>query len=162
MPTPQQLLTEMQTGPLAATIAPLIAAGNDAGIAMLLNTRAYRGYVPIVELSAFCTKIGLTGAAEVYATEPTSPTNPIEFKILCRTVLTILRDDYRLSVADVDDPAFVSATNTLVAAGLLSAANRDAIVAMAENHHSRAEVVWGLDTFITATEVAVALGRGGI
>lgn len=45
MPTPVQLRTEIETGPLAADLAPLWADGNDVGVAAVLNDPARRSAV---------------------------------------------------------------------------------------------------------------------
>lgn len=37
--TPTELKAEIQTGPLAAELAPFVAAGNDAAIAEALNAK---------------------------------------------------------------------------------------------------------------------------
>jgi hypothetical protein len=46
MPTPQQLRAELDGDPLGLGYAALLAAGDDTGVAALLNARVRPGYVP--------------------------------------------------------------------------------------------------------------------
>ena len=70
--TPAQLKTEIQTGPLAAALAPLVAAGNDVGVAALLNARTLRGLVPILEMARYCAK-GSPVASKPLWKRPSAP-----------------------------------------------------------------------------------------
>lgn len=44
--TPAELKAEIQSGPLAAELAPLWSTGNDSGVAAALNRKDRAGYVP--------------------------------------------------------------------------------------------------------------------
>lgn len=113
----------------------------DEECAELLRAKTIRGPVPIVELSAYCTAQGITGRVETMVNEPTSETNPIELKVLYRTVLTLIRDDYRLTTADVDSPQFQAACLSLIGVGMMTAEQHDFITALAVNRSCVAEGV---------------------
>jgi hypothetical protein len=146
------LRTEILDDPAGLGYASRVAAGDDAGIAALLNARTGRGPVPIEVLSAYCTAEGITGAIEAVAYEPTGAGITLQLKGLCRNVLTLVRDDYRLTTCDVDHPNFAAGCDGLVAAGLMTAGQKVAILALAENRRGRDEVLFG--------EVASADGAG--
>lgn len=101
--------------------------------AKLLNEKTLRGPVPITELSAYCTSEGITGLVEIIANEPTGGQITLELKALCRTVLTLIRDDYRLTSADVDHVRFGPACDGLIAAGLMTTQQKEDIFALADN-----------------------------
>lgn len=144
------LRTELTTDPLSLGYAPLLAVANDWALADLLNAKQYRGPVPLRELSAYCVTAGILGACEAVATDPA---NPVELRGLCHTVLTLIRDDFRLETADVDTAAFGAAADALVAVGLLASGQKAAMLALAVNRASRAEVVLGYGTAVTPSDV---------
>lgn len=134
------LLAEIGSGPLAAQLAPLMANANDWAVADLLNTPTERGPVPIVELSAYCTVNGITGGVEAVANTSTAPT---ELRGLCHTVLSLIRDDYRLTTADVDTVAFGAGCDGLIESGLMTSDQKTAILALAANRRGRGEIAIG-------------------
>ena len=85
-------------------------------------------------------------------------TMTVATKAMLHTVLTLIQLDYRLSTADVDDPAFGAACDGLIALGVMAAADKTAILAMADDRLSRAGVLWGAG--VTATQVGEARGIG--
>jgi hypothetical protein len=137
------LRSEILDDPAGLGFAPLVAAGNDAEIAVRLGAKNYRGPVPIEELSAYCTAEGITGAIEAVAYEPTGAGITLQLKGLCRNMLTLVRDDYRLKTCDMDHPNFGAGCDGLIAAGLMTEAQKAAILALAENRRGRAEVLFG-------------------
>lgn len=153
MPTTQQLRQELDDDPAGIGYAGPLAAGDDTAVAELLNTRVFRGPVPIIDVSAYCTTRGITGMVEATAWDQSTP---LAVRGLCFGVLSILRDDMRLNVADMDDPAFDQMTDALIALGLLTAAQKSDLHALGENRRSRAEVLWGADAGVTETDVARA------
>lgn len=148
------LKTEIQTDPANLGIDDLIVTGRDNQIADILNYKQYRGPVPIVEISSYCVVNGIIGACEVVASNPTMPD---QLRAVCITVTTLLRDDFRLTTCDTDDPAFQMACAGLIQAGLMTENNVNAMIAMGENRYSRAEVVFGPGTYVSHTDVAIAL-----
>lgn len=129
-------------------------AGRDADVAAALAVRNNRGPVPITELSAYCVQAGVIGACEVAARSAAAPDS---LKGLCFTVLSLLRDDWRLTTADVDDPQFGAACAGLIAAGLMTQQQCDDLTAMGANRRSRGEVLFG--RAVTANDVSAAYGR---
>lgn len=105
-------------------------AGNDTLCKQELDKIKTRGPVPINELSAFCIKYGVVGACEAAAWHSESP---IQLKALCFTVLSLVRDDYRLETADVDDPNFVGACDLLVSNRLMAPEVKAGIIALGDN-----------------------------
>jgi hypothetical protein len=160
--TAQQIRAELDADPLSLGYAPLVAAGNDTATAALLNTRAYRGPVPIAELSSLCLSLQLTGKIlaldeiPLGGTVAEGVTMTLAIKTLLKQILTLVQTDYRLESADVDDPAFGPGCDGLVALGLLDAAGKTALLALGANRRSRAEVLWGTPV----SEVDVAKARG--
>lgn len=108
-------------------------SAQDELCAKLLNEKTVRGPVPIEVLSAYCTSEGITGLVETIAHEPTSEQITLQLKALCRTILTLIRDDYRLTTADVDHANFGPACDGLIAAGLMTPTQKTAIIALADN-----------------------------
>lgn len=140
-PTPAQLATELNTDPLTLGYAALIAAGRDADLAAALNlARAGAGY-QIYR--------GPIGAYEVI-----NATVPAEWAALTAdeknryAVLTGAGD------VDTSNANVRSAFAAMFANGT---ATRTALNAMAVRQGSRAEVLWGIGTAITPTEISFAL-----
>lgn len=159
MPTLAQIKAELDNDPEALGYAALLSGDtpNDQGVADLLNARTYRGMVPIIDLSAYCTTQGITGGIEATANNQAAD---ISVRGLCYSVLSVLRDDLRLNFADLDDPAFDTMTDLLVGVGLLTSQQQTALKALGENRRSRAAVLWSTATeyfpTITATQVGNA------
>eukprot|EP01136_Pigoraptor_vietnamica_P015876 Opistho-1_new@59491 len=64
-------------------------------------------------------------------------------KTLLHTVLTLIQLDYRLTTADLDDPAFGLAVDGLVGLGVMTADQRSEVIALGEGRVGRAELVLG-------------------
>lgn len=144
------LRTELLNDPLNLGYAPFMAVANDWALADLLNAKAYRGPVPLRVLSAYCVGIGVIGGCEAVADDTS---NPVRVRGLCRTVVTLIRDDYRLETADVDDPAFGAAADGLVGLGLMTIEQKAGMLGLAESRASRAEKVLGYGTVVTPSDV---------
>lgn len=153
---PVALSAEISSGPLRKEISPFVAAGNDNAVAEILNRKDYRGPVPIIDVSAYCTVNGITGAVEAAAHDNT---NDIGVRQVCFGALSVLRNDLRLNVADLDHPAFTAITGALIASGLMTHDQGIQIFALANNRYSRAEVLWGAGTNVSNGDVARAFGR---
>lgn len=161
--TPTELRAEIESGPLAATLAPLVAAGSDAGAAGLLNARVYPGPVPIAELSGYCARHGITGAVMALLEIPvgseiaTGVAMTLQIKGLLHTVLTLIQLDFRLETADVNDPAFGAGLVAMRQLGVMNSDQAAAILALRDNRLSRAEIAFGRG--VAASDVAAAFGR---
>jgi len=99
----------------------------DVDCAAALAVPVNRGPVPIAELSAYCVGTGIVGACEAAAYDDATP---LQVKGLCFTVLSLVRDDYRLTTADVDDSAFGGACDGMIASGLMTTEQKTAILAL--------------------------------
>lgn len=161
--TPTELKTEIESGPLATTLAASWAAGNDTETARLLNVRDRPGLVPIRELSAYCLTAGITGGVLALDSMPVGAdlgggaTLTMQIKGLLKTVVTLVQDDYRMEEADVLGAAFSGAVDGLIALGLAAAGDKTALQAMAQNRNSRAsELGWS----VSAQNVGEARNNG--
>lgn len=160
---PAALRTEIQSGALAATLSPLVAAGRDADVAATINAKSFRGYVPIVEVAAYCCRTGVTGGVlsllEVPLGGTIAPgvTMDLPTKGLLHTVLTLIQVDFRLTSVDVDESAFVAACGSLVSLGVMTADQVTAVRAMGDGRRSRAEVVFGDGVTVSQADVSRAL-----
>lgn len=154
------LRAELLADPEGLGYAAPLAAGDDTAVAALLNARTLRGPVPIAELSAYCAQSGITGAVkallEVPLGGPIAEGVPmtLQLKGLLYTVETLLVTDYRLTTADVDDPAFGAALDGLQSLGVIDADKRAAVVALGDDQRSRAEVLFGGPVSATAVGTA--------
>ena len=157
MPTPQQLADEITNDPTGIGYAVHVATGNDTAIAEALNTKSFRGPVPIIDLSAYCTVNGITGMVTATANNQNADQSA---RNLCFGVLSILENNLRLNNADLDAPAFDLMTDGLIAFSLLTSEQKTAIFALGDNRYSRAEVLWGPGAVVGHLDVALALGRG--
>lgn len=133
------LKSEIQNDPVVIGYAPLVAAGNDAGIADLLNqvrvgTSITRSYVPIEDVLAAIV------ASEFDALLATDKAKVDQF----------VRGP-RIKTS--------SANMRTTMAGLFGAATttRANLIALATRNGSRAEQLWGEGTSVTHSDVARAL-----
>lgn len=137
--TPAALLTEMQEGPLAAELAPLIGVGDYSGAAAVLNRRDYRGPVPLEVLSSYCVTRGITGTIQALDEIPlggnlsAEVVMTVDIKALLKTVLTIVQTDWRLTTADMDDPTAAGLFDGLSALGIITPQQQTEIDALANN-----------------------------
>lgn len=164
MPTAAQVRAELvdANSPLASQYAPLIAVANDQAVADLLNLKQYRGLVPLREFAAACLQLNLTGGVlallEIPIGAEIAPgvTMTIPTKAMLHQVITLVQNDYRLEVANVDDPQFGPACDGLIAMGLLTSEGKSTLIALGNNRSSRASVLWGEDAAVSAGLVGEA------
>lgn len=137
--TPQQLRTLIDSQPDGSPIRVAYAAGDDTGVARLLSARSQRGYAPIRELSAYCVTQGITGTVlaldEISVGADIAPgvTMTMQVKGLLKTIRTLIQDEYRLELVDLDAPQAAGLLDGLQSLGVISSAQRAAIVALGEN-----------------------------
>lgn len=135
--TPAELKAEIETGPLVATLAPLVTAGNDAGVAAALN--------------AINTAVDRTTVASHLVFECIVPA---EWAAL--TAAEKQRIQTILGMGEIN----LKGTNTrasLAAAFGAGTATRTALLALQSRPGSRAEQVWGAGTIISPSDVSLAL-----
>lgn len=147
----EALKTEIQSGPLAAELAPHIASGNDTAIADALNS--HRGETMLRER--------LISARGVLADYPDGPAaaaavlDKLEAAAAhvpaVRWVMSFLKSDG----IDIGSPATQGMIDQLVAAGVLTTDEGDKLKALGSVPASRAEIVFGRT--VTANDVAHAV-----
>lgn len=145
MPTTAQLTAEIQSGPHAATLAPLVAAKSDIAIADFLNERNGTGSA-VITLDVIPRQKLLRVFLKV-AIDLNAATTAIKAK--WDRILPFVRDMEDTPVAVIND-----VLNLAVTDGLLTQVKVDNI---RTRNGSRAEVLWGETTKITPTDVSKAV-----
>jgi H+/Cl- antiporter ClcA len=137
--TPAQLLAELNTDPAAIGYAALIAAGNDAGVAALLNapttTSVYRNNIGVHEVVAAIAPADFAGLTTLQVAK---------LQLLFTGTTTI----------DASSPN-TRALFVGIFAGM--ATSSASLTALASRPGSRAEVLWGTGTVVTGNDVSLAL-----
>lgn len=149
--TPAELKTEITTGPLAAELAPFVAAGNDGQVAAILNdTTRGATMLKLTMISARGVLSGYAGgpvaaAAVLDKLESAAATVPA-----IKWVMTFLKSDG----IDIGHPATQGMLDQLATGGVLTATEAAHLKALGVFPASRAEV---LGTTIDITDVARSL-----
>ena len=146
--TPAALKTEIETGPLAAEIAPLYAAGNDIAVAAVLNSRRGENMLRSRLVSARAVlgeyPDGPAAAAAVLdKLEAASATVPA-----VKWVMSFLRADG----IDIGSPATQGMLDQLAAGGAITAQEATKLKSLGIVPASRAELVFG--QLVSITEVS--------
>lgn len=152
MPTPTELKTEIQTGPLAAELAPHVTAGDHIAIAGVLNRPDYGTivYQRMVNFRTVMAEIDpVTGASILDKLEAAASTVSA-----IKWALYGIKSDTGI---DVGHPATRAQIDALVAGGVLTSTEGAQLKSLAERMGSRAEALWGAGTVITHEQVAEAL-----
>jgi hypothetical protein len=145
------LRTDIQSGPLAASCTPLVAAGNDQGVADLFNATTGAGAGPVNIGTVLGSDFLTNFAPALFSLPGLSTTIQTKWDRILRFLgsLTTVR---------------VGATNVQT---LLSTAVTDAVLTQNQVNNinakatgSRAEVLFGDGTFLSLNDIAKALGRG--
>ena len=154
MPTPSELRTEIESGPLAAELASLWSAGDDTGVSSVLNRADRTGYVPArhVVASLLSDADGF-GASLIWAwTHGTfvdgTSLNPTQKVLLARLFFGADHPEYAIKYPPSDIVAGCTALGAPTAL-------RDAILAGEVKVSRAAELGWG-----GVNESAVAKARG--
>lgn len=148
--TPEQLVAEINTGPLATVIAPLMAAGNDGAIAALLNAPSVPviGAISRANFAIWAAQTGMRAAIYDHARNLTSPLRSIALSL----------EDFLAGAAETLD--FGKTANrmmltTWVGAGACTQAQADELLQQATVQISRAQLLWGEPVTIAAIAQAV-------
>lgn len=165
---PTELRAEVESGPFAASLAPLVAAGNDQGVADALNDRLYGTLswgVPWPAVTRWAAGNGVRallqeGADQVIA-DPANNPRAVAIKGICLTVLDNIRGSLGTTMLDVhDDSPEHAMLDALVQAGILTAGQKAELIALGTYPASRYEVATGVyGVAVTASDVARAHGR---
>jgi len=129
------LYQELIEGPLAAEIAPFIAAGNDGAINAILTRKdiAVYGSISVNAFAIWAAKTGLRAAIQDHAYTLQSPLRSIALTLLDFLQSSSARS---LDFGNSDNCAMLEAW---VVAGALTPVQRDDLLAMALTTISRAE-----------------------
>ena len=150
--TPQQLKAEIEGGPLAAVLAADWQAGRTGAVAARLNALGYGSLpwgVPWSTLATWAAGNGTRGAIEDHAGNPASPVRSI-----CLAVLDTLRGSLQTTMLDLTSPATAALLAGLVAAGVMTAAQRAELVTIGTRPASRIEILAGtLGAVVTISDV---------
>ncbi len=152
MVSPTDIRLEIENGPLASEIAEHILSGNHQAIADILNRKDHAVVIfprHVNHLSMMAEIDSNVAATILDKLEAASST--------FSTVKWALYSIKSESGIDVGHPSTRNQIDALVAAGILTSSEGNAIKAMAERMGSRAEVLWGIDTVISHEQVAEAL-----
>lgn len=152
---PTQLQIELTTGPLAAELAPLVAADDAAGIVAILNGPRYPTITGLYrnDFAAYAASTGLRAAISDHASNAASPLRSVALGLLDFLAAS---DNRWLGLSGAGSQAMLQAW---VAAGAITAAQRDAINALATQSIGRAQIVFG--RLVTEHDVVTALRDDG-
>ena len=136
--TPTELRTLILAQPEGSPIRVAFAEARDVDCAGLLSAFTQRGRVPVDDLRLYAIECGLIGAVGVALKigDVSTPTAR-DFYGLCVTMQELLAQP---KPVNIDNPKFVSGLATFVAASMLTAEQRDEILAMADNREPIARV----------------------
>ncbi len=158
MPTNAQLLAEIQSGLLAAEIAPLwspVTDNTDAAVAAILNRKDQPGYVQPRDLIVYLAetfKWGMVDYCTLLGKMPDGSAAPFQvyalFSILHLAAYGNVNPPLHLQISPLK-----TAMSALVSATLITQADANAIAAK-EIKISRAEVLWGYDTEISEHQIS--------
>lgn len=165
-PSPQVLRAEIDSGPLAVTLAPFVAAGDDASIAAALNDRAgtAAGTIPYGVLWADLVPWAAANSTRTViqaGADDATPDNAAK-RAICLTVLDYLGGGLNSRWLDLTKSSSMALLDAAVTLGIFTSAQRTEVVAMGTLPASRAEILWGYNVTITHQQVAAAFGRPGV
>lgn len=144
------LLLEIQTGPLAATLAPLVNANNDIAIAEALNAKNYTKLSSVTRniFLIWAASTGMRATIEDHAANPSSP-----LRSSALSLKDILSDT--ASSIDFGIDGNVTMLEAWQAAGAITSQQKLDLLTLATIPASRADIVLGRPT--SPAEVSLAL-----
>ena len=146
------LLTEINTGPLAIELAPLVVANDYRGIANVLNRKdiVTTGSISVNKFAIWCAETGMRAAIADQAANSASPLRSIAL-----TLLDLLQGNLTPASLDLSIPQNTEMLHAWVLAGLLTTVQEQELITLSQTLISRAEQV-GLT--VDAKLVGEALG----
>jgi len=146
------LLEEINTGPLATELEPLVLANDYRGIANVLNRKDIltSGSITVNKFAIWCAETGMRAAINDQATTPASPLRSIAL-----TLLDLLQGNLTPASLDLSIQQNVEMLHAWVLAGLLTTEQEQELITLSKTYISRAEQI-GL--VVDANLVAEALG----
>lgn len=141
-----------------ATLASLINAngaalgakqiGNDSGCAAILNVKNRRGWVPVIEIEQYCLLQGISPVLNALSQNTEHPAYGVAW-----TALHYFTSSKYIKV-DLDLPAVRQMLDGLETVTIISAEQKNDILAMAENRWSVVEVATYQDGYtVTADDI---------
>lgn len=156
MPTPQQVRAELNADPLGLGYAPLVAAGNDAGTAALMNaTTTGRTRLAPMRMSVFTQFLMSRSLLRKVRDAEANAALPAAVRDVCYGLLLLIQGASDREV-DPTDAATVAMIDGLVAAGVVSSADKAAWLTACTVPCSRAVELWEAGAAVTAQLVGEA------
>lgn len=146
------LRTEIESGLLAATLAPFVAVGNDSKIAELLNAKTQTALqpIPIFEYAMWAAKTGVRRKLKAGLAHENASIADI-----CDIALEVMSNPHATSL-DLTDAGSMALMESLMMAGIVTSGERAALVAFCTRPASRIEVVFGIGAVATAEQCGSA------
>jgi hypothetical protein len=155
--TPGELRAEIESGPLAAESAANSAAGNDVATAAAMNDRTRGETLPRpMRLTLFTQFLMSRSLLRKIRDSEASDALPATIRDVCYGLLLLLQSGADREV-DPTDPPTVAMIDALVAAGVATTSDKAAWLTACRVPASRAEVLWGYGSSVTAEQVGLAL-----
>lgn len=144
-------------------LSDFIKAGNDQGIADWINAQpdTRPAPIPMRRVLRWLAASGLLYALSEKASEKLLATaSPQERKVsaICRGALTMIQSAH-VTEFDLSDSVIAGMVDALVAAGVMTSAQKTEISSLAQEATTKAVLLFGRQ--ITGTDVAIAQGRKG-
>lgn len=146
------LKTELQTDPKALGYAPLIASGSDGALADKLNAKTISGRKP-VDVKTLLRWGASSGVLADIVTNSSSAGDK-KVRSICIATLKLLE---RLDTLDLDDAGIRALVDALVTGGVMTAAQKDELLALGNAPVSRTEELFGIGVVVGHEDVAKAL-----
>lgn len=147
------LKSEMDSGPLAQDIMPHLAANEHQVIADLLNDPAKGAMMPVstfINARSLMSKLGAAAGATVLETlSALVTTNPV-----IKWSMSFIQSEGGIDIGDAQAQGMV---DQLVAGGALTQVQGNALKALGQRQASRAELLFGIGTALTDTDIREAL-----
>jgi hypothetical protein len=158
-----KLKTEIETDPAKRGYAALVAIGNDQGIADLLNAQIEQRAVaiPMRRVLRWLATTGVLYSLNAKGDEKLAATASQQERrvsAISKGALEMIRSPH-VTALDLSDPTIAGMIDALVAANLITSAQKSEIQALAQEPVSRA--IRQFERAVTAIDIAVALGRKG-
>lgn len=152
------LKTEIQTGPLAAELAPFVLSGSDAEIAKRLNRADIAAFKSVVlaDVVQYLSDLGVLANIADAAANPADPAHAAARKVVATLRLSTELGVQTLNMRRTSNTALITG---LVTAGLMTVAQANGLRALADTLLGRGGVLW--NETVTHEQVGQAL-RGVI
>lgn len=156
----EKLKAEIDGNP---ALTDFVKTGNDREVADWFNSQpdTRPAPIPMRRVLRWLASSGLLYALEAKADEKLSATASQQEKqisAICKGALRMVQSAH-ITELDLSDPVITAMVDGLLAAGIMTAAQRTEITALAQEPTTKAITLFG--RAVTATDVAIAQGRNG-